>query len=175
MISAVIAPFYAVLYPTLCEIARSHGYSLAIHGTLGRDLDLIATPWTDEATDALTLITSLKAATATVTHTAECDHYFKDHHPSIKPHGRLAYSLHLTDNGAEGPYIDVSVMPRVLKPDEATIAKFGKLKVFTLCPKCNQESQIKTEYNNAGHASNFHTCPFCLTHIDTWLRIPLHQ
>lgn len=34
----------------------------------------------------------------------------------MKPHGRLAYSLHLTDRGGAGPYLDVSVMPRLTSP-----------------------------------------------------------
>ena len=32
------APTYCALYPALANIARSHGYALAIHGTLGRDV-----------------------------------------------------------------------------------------------------------------------------------------
>jgi len=32
--------------------------------------------------------------------------------PKKKPHGRVAYSLHFTDRGCDGPYIDLSVMPR---------------------------------------------------------------
>lgn len=44
------APFYACLYPALCDRAREHGYALAIHGTVATDLDLIAVPWTTAAT-----------------------------------------------------------------------------------------------------------------------------
>jgi hypothetical protein len=40
------APIYAAaLYPELSEIARSHGYALAVHGSLARDFDLICVPW----------------------------------------------------------------------------------------------------------------------------------
>ena len=42
---ATYAPMYAALYPSLAEIARTHGWALAVHGTLGRDMDLICVPW----------------------------------------------------------------------------------------------------------------------------------
>lgn len=43
------APMYACMYAELAEIARSHGYALAVHGSMARDFDLIAIPWTSEA------------------------------------------------------------------------------------------------------------------------------
>lgn len=39
------APVYAALYPDLAAVVRSHGWALAIHGSLARDFDLIAVPW----------------------------------------------------------------------------------------------------------------------------------
>lgn len=110
---AEFARFYAALFPQLVEIAKAHGYALAVHGTMHRDFDLIAVPWAAEATDSLALIKALKAATGTNTHSFECDHYWPDCNPTAKPHGRLAYSLHFTDRGGDGPYMDVSVMPRL--------------------------------------------------------------
>ena len=56
---ATHAPFFACLYAALCDTARSHGYALAIHGTVTTDCDLIAVPWTDTAADAETLMTAL--------------------------------------------------------------------------------------------------------------------
>lgn len=111
-----LAAAYASIYSMLIPIAREHGYALAIHGTMARDLDLIAVPWTENACDPLTLIKVLKAATGTITHHQEMDHYFPDCDPTEKPHGRKAYSLHFTNRGAQGCYIDVSVMPRVPTP-----------------------------------------------------------
>src|SRR5271154_4799160 len=38
-------PFYAAgLYPKLAEVFRSHGYALAVHGSLASDFDLVAVP-----------------------------------------------------------------------------------------------------------------------------------
>ncbi len=45
MKNASYAPVYAAMYPELAEIARLHGYALAIHGSLQRDFDIIAIPW----------------------------------------------------------------------------------------------------------------------------------
>ncbi len=109
------AAAYAALYPMLVSIARRHGYALAIHGTLARDFDLIAVPWVEEASDALTLIKAIKKATRTVTHHEEFDHLQKDCAPNQKPHGRVAYSLHVTNFGMYGGYLDISVMPKKVR------------------------------------------------------------
>lgn len=39
------APVYMCLYPGLATIARKHGYALATHGSMARDMDLICVPW----------------------------------------------------------------------------------------------------------------------------------
>lgn len=131
MKEATRAPFYACLYHGLCEVARAHGYALAIHGTVTRDLDLVAVPWTEAAVDALTLRDAL------MKHIGACDYegitrrtHGDDENfvqqivahvraaekeprdetgAAIKPHGRRAWNLYL-DFGAK---VDLSVMPRV--------------------------------------------------------------
>src|SRR6185369_13919559 len=103
---------YVALYPMLVQIARRHGYALAVHGSLHRDFDLIAVPWVEEASDPLTLIKAIKKATRTVTSHEEFDHLVKDCQPGQKPHGRVAYSLHVTNHGMYGGYLDISVMPK---------------------------------------------------------------
>lgn len=114
---ATLTAGYVCLYPALCEIARRHGYALAAHGTMQRDFDLVAVPWTEAAVDALTLILAIKTHVRANTHHFEADEYFPDCNPTRKPHGRLAYSLHFTNRGGEGPYLDVSVMPRATGRD----------------------------------------------------------
>jgi hypothetical protein len=106
------AAAYVALYPLLQQVAKRHGYALAVHGSLHRDFDLIAVPWIEEASDALTLIKALKRATRTVTQHEQSEGYFKDCAPTKKPHGRVAYSLHFTNHGMYGGYLDISVMPR---------------------------------------------------------------
>lgn len=115
-IPAASAAFYAVIYPALRDIAKIHGYALAIHGTMTRDFDLVAIPWTEEAGEPLALILAFKEATATVTHHSSGDQFFPDCQPYKKPHGRVSYVLHFTDQGSLGPYLDISVMPKSSLP-----------------------------------------------------------
>jgi hypothetical protein len=106
------AAAYAAFYPMLVQVAKRHGYALAIHGSVARDFDLIAAPWIEEASEPLTLIRAIKKATRTVTHHEGFDHLVKDCAPTKKPHGRISYSLHVTNSGMYGGYLDISVMPK---------------------------------------------------------------
>ena len=99
----------------LLQIAKDHGYALAIHGSLHRDFDLVAVPWVKEASDGLTLIKAIKKKMAAVTQHEKSDHLIPDCSPTKKPHGRLAYSLHVTNDGIYGGYLDISVMPKKQK------------------------------------------------------------
>jgi len=38
---------YAIFYEHLKQIAKEYGYNLVLHGSMQRDLDLIAIPWSD--------------------------------------------------------------------------------------------------------------------------------
>ena len=108
MKTASIAPAYAGLYPGLCEVAREHGYALAIHGSMANDMDLIAVPWTDEAVGADTLAYAMWERVKWLRHKAPFPG-----EPEIRPHGRLAWFFPLLQappsEGRSG--IDLSVMP----------------------------------------------------------------
>lgn len=93
---------FAMLYQMLAREARKQGYALALHGSMGRDLDVIACPWTDEAVPAEELVEALRAATSSLISKSDAN-------PTPKPHGRLSWVLHLTGSGT---YIDLSVLPR---------------------------------------------------------------
>ena len=115
MKAATPSAAYAVYYAPLAEVARSCGYALAIHGTMARDCDLIAVPWTDEAVSPRELVEKLKTVAGACYGHPEDDHLFLSLQKgtyNVKPHGRRAVSLHLTDRGMDGPYFDVSIMPR---------------------------------------------------------------
>jgi hypothetical protein len=47
---------YAYYFYDLKEIAKEYGYNLVLHGSLNRDLDLIAIPWVDDPKPELDLI-----------------------------------------------------------------------------------------------------------------------
>lgn len=106
------AAAYVALYPMLLQIAKDHGYALTVHGSLHRDFDLVAIPWIEEASDPYDLITAIKNATATVFTHEDFDHIEPERNVTQKPHGRLAYSLHVTNSGMYGGYLDISVMPK---------------------------------------------------------------
>lgn len=107
------AAAYVALYPMLQQIAKRHGYALAVHGSLHRDFDLVAIPWIEDASSRLTLIKAFKKATRAVTWGVNTDKHkhYRDCCPTEKPHGRFAYSLHFTEAAGYGAYLDISVLP----------------------------------------------------------------
>jgi hypothetical protein len=106
------AAAYCAIYPMLSQIAKDHGYALCVHGSLHRDFDLVAIPWIEEASETAELIRAIKEAVGAVFHHEEMDHVQPDGKPTKKPHGRVAYSLHLTNHVMYGGYLDLSVMPK---------------------------------------------------------------
>ena len=107
-------PLYERHIEPLRARARELGYALGVHGTLKRDIDLIACPWIPEAVDARTLAEALLAVAArhneglAFLKPHEDNGYFWAGCPGNKPHGRLCWTFHL----GGGPYLDLSVMPR---------------------------------------------------------------
>ncbi len=60
MKDANFGPLYAAcLYPEMAEIARKHGYALAVHGSLARDFDLIAIPWTENPSTSQQVVSAI--------------------------------------------------------------------------------------------------------------------
>lgn len=101
--SKSFAPFYACFLAPMVEVAREHGYAMAVHGSMNRDLDLVCVPWVDDASDPETLIDALQKRTGG---------HIPEGCPELKPHGRLAWSLAM--GGA--PFFDISVMPKTSEP-----------------------------------------------------------
>jgi hypothetical protein len=119
---ATFAPAFACLYPGLCDVAQKLGYALSIHGSVSRDLDLVAIPWINEAVDEEVLVKAI------IDHTHACLYpdllrrngrlsedqikqvcsRAENVSPQEKPHGRRSWSLHLDFSA----YIDLSVMPK---------------------------------------------------------------
>ena len=56
------AASYALLVPMLAEAVRALGYALAPHGSLCRDLDLVAIPWTENAADPEAVVDAITEA-----------------------------------------------------------------------------------------------------------------
>lgn len=78
------APIYACVYQGFAEVAREHGYALAVHGSMARDFDLIAIPWTDEAKEPSEVVDAITRKYAVRK---------LDGDPALKPHGRLVWTI----------------------------------------------------------------------------------
>lgn len=94
-----MTPFYAVLYQTIRDVGLRNGYAVAIHGSVVRDLDVIAVPWVDSAQPYDVFVADVcNVANLRVVSTGR------------KPHGRLVFALGFPD--VETPaYVDLSVIP----------------------------------------------------------------
>ena len=92
---------YAWRVHELAMICRANGYALALHGSMQRDLDAIAVPWTEKAVTAETLVERVCEGMGL--------HLGTDPAGRVddKPHGRRTWTLLLTDWG----FVDLSVMP----------------------------------------------------------------
>lgn len=113
------APAFAWMIPHLTEVARANGYALGLHGSMNRDLDLIAVPWTEDAKSAEELVEEMRKAVdgwliKDGTKGGRWDgEKFVDatvKNPETKPHGRRAWSIHFCGHFF---YIDLSVMPKL--------------------------------------------------------------
>lgn len=80
------------------KLAREVGYAVGVHGSLRRDFDLIAAPWTDDAVGNADLVKHLCKGLNAKLLSGEC-----------KPCGRYAVNLRI-----DGWYkiIDLSIMPQ---------------------------------------------------------------
>jgi hypothetical protein len=112
------APMFAWMVPRIQEIARKHGYAIGLHGSMNRDLDLMAVPWVDPADSPEALIEDIRLdiggmiiedGTPGGRWSEEKGEFIAAvvEQPSRKPHGRLAWNIHLDG----GICLDISVMP----------------------------------------------------------------
>lgn len=92
------APVYACLYPQLTEIARKHGYALAVHGTMGRDFDLVCVPWIDEPSRPQNVVDEMTTSFSIM----------QSGEPESRQHGRMVYTIVLQFGEC---FLDLSFMP----------------------------------------------------------------
>lgn len=89
---------FANLIGPLRTVCMELGYAVTVHGSLRRDIDLVAVPWIKGAAGRDTL---LGAICQTFDAVPGCDGW------RARPHGRMAHIVHLPSN----TYLDLSVMP----------------------------------------------------------------
>lgn len=100
------APIYASIYADLAEACRSHGYALAIHGSLARDFDLVCIPWADTVSEPAAVV-------ETITTEFALRLIDKPTPPTIKPWCREVYTFVFAWGEVA---LDLSFTPRIESP-----------------------------------------------------------
>lgn len=100
---ATFAPAYAAMYPALTEIARQHGYAMAVHGSMSRDFDVACIPWIEAPAEPATVVAAMCSEFA-IRQVGE---------PEMKLHGRLVYTLSVEFGDC---FLDLSFMPLQVAP-----------------------------------------------------------
>jgi hypothetical protein len=94
-----------LILPPARIAAKKVGYAITVHGSLNRDIDLVAVPWREGAVGIDGLSKAVSGAIAGVTGSClEHDEW------TDKPHGRKARTL-LVYCGQTHMDVDLSVMP----------------------------------------------------------------
>ena len=100
------AVFYTVMWNHFRQAALNLGWTLALHGSMASDMDIMAAAWVEDAKPVEDLV---KALSNCIDGTIWKDSHFKPNHD--KPHGRIVYTLSIYSDF----YIDLSI---VLQPQK---------------------------------------------------------
>lgn len=91
----------------IIKTGKGLGYNITLHGSLMRDLDIVAIPWIDNCASSDKLIQKI---------CKDCELEIIDNNEqeenngiAFKPHGRIAVSL--INHGKWMTYVDLSIMP----------------------------------------------------------------
>ena len=98
---------YAQLLPEIREVGKKLGYAIAIHGTMARDLDLLAVPWVENASPAIDLVNAIRDAVGGFVIGDLKNRGEVNDKPTVQSHGRLSWNICWGGK----PFIDLSVMP----------------------------------------------------------------
>ena len=109
---------YTLYYEFLKDIAKEYGFNLVLHGSVNRDLDLIAIPWRDNLThDHEQLMIKEFQCYLTGKEVVNSDNSV---HYTILPGGRHSYVIDVNRGDKHGEwvryedsqyYLDISVTP----------------------------------------------------------------
>lgn len=113
---------YTIFYEQLKDIAREYGYNLVPHGSLNRDLDLIAIPWDDNCcfTKEQLMIKEFQKYLTGI----EVSNKAGEIPFTVLPGGRHSYIIELNRGNRHGEwvrfedseyYLDISITPILYK------------------------------------------------------------
>jgi len=114
---------YAFYFEGIKEIGLRYGYNIVLHGSMNRDLDLIAIPWQEELSDKFEMLNEIAEAIGgyVLNEDEENRNLFRK-----KYHGRECYIININrsikskfqgmitefiDEGDPQYYIDISILP----------------------------------------------------------------
>lgn len=108
---------YALFFYDLKEIAKKYGFNLVLHGSMNRDLDLIAIPWSDDIGEEQDMIKEFQTyMTGRTLVTPEGNVHY-----TILPGGRHSYVIDFNRGNRRGEwsryedeqyYLDISVVQK---------------------------------------------------------------
>lgn len=81
---------YTYYFEMLKEVALKYGYNLVVHGSMNRDLDLIAIPWNEELLPHEDMIKEMSELIGGEILINDDRRIYSD-----KPHGRIVYVIDL--------------------------------------------------------------------------------
>lgn len=121
--------FYACCLLDMQKIARDLGYNLVIHGSMDRDMDLVAIPWSETPSTHYELLIELDLYLRGVNYTKES--FEQGYMYSKLPGGRSSYVLNINRGGKynnytdEQWYVDISITPSYMSLflENATLVK----------------------------------------------------
>lgn len=99
---------YAYYFEGLKAIAIEFGYNLVVHGSMNRDLDLIAIPWVDDPRDEFEMVKAFSDYINGIT----LEHKVQYLHSTL-PGGRKSYVINLNRGG----YLNLGHGPREVNPE----------------------------------------------------------
>ena len=105
--------FYAFIYEQIKDIAEDCGYNLVLHGSMNRDLDLIAIPWIDNPKPELELVHRIDCIINEIPRNAEHNYQF-----SVLPGGRNSYVINICRGGEWNKYQDAKLRKIVTNIEE---------------------------------------------------------
>lgn len=87
---------YAFYFDAIKQIGISYGYNIVLHGSMSRDLDLIAIPWIENVGDKESMVDEIASSIGgsvlmqnRTVKNIEGDRF------SLKPHNRIAYIINI--------------------------------------------------------------------------------
>ena len=110
--------FYQFVLPKIIAAARGCGYAIGLHGSMERDLDLIAVPWIDDF--------STKDELAAAINIAACGIKSQSYEWERKPNGRMAtafpicWTWHSEPMILSNGHIDLSVIDTTAQQNSAS-------------------------------------------------------